>query len=346
MKKSIVLIIACAILLSCNNNGNNTKDKSNNSKNSTSTIVGKPKLLSAEDVYNQSIDKVALVISYEGGIPASQGSGFFIDKNTLITNFHCVAGADAIQLKIAGKEDVIKGAKIVKASEEYDLAIIRTKQDFPYLKIDSLGKEKVGSKIYAIGNPRGLEGTISDGILSGKRDNEGVEFLQITAPISPGNSGGPVLNEKGEVIGVSTFTFRNSQNLNFAMPIKYISKCTEYNSSVHSARPRVKLTNSDALTMTYFEKNGSEFQEFLSLKNNTKDDICAVTGVLVYRTMGGEILDYRVFNEDVMIPVGLAKRITLHSFDQNQNWKYYKSEGYDYKQFKVEFRLLSYEIDE
>ena len=331
------------MLFACNNNGN---AQSNNKNSNDSTKVEKPKVLSAEDIYNQSIDKIALVISYEGGIPTSQGSGFFIDKNTLITNFHCVDGADAIQLKIAGKDDIIKGAKVVKASEEFDLAVIRTKQDFPYLKIDSLGKEKVGSKIYAIGNPRGLEGTISDGILSGKRDNEGVEFLQITAPISPGNSGGPVLNEKGEVIGVSTFTFRNSQNLNFAMPIKYISKCTNYDPSIQSAKPRAKHTNSDALTMTYFEKNGAEFQEFLTLKNNTKDDICAVIGVLVYRTMDGEILDYRVFNKDVMIPVGLAKRITLGSFDQNQNWKYFKSDGYDYKQFKVEFRLLSYEIDE
>ena len=340
--KKFILCLTCAMLLACNNN----KSQSNSNDDKDSIKTEQSKVLSAEDVYNQSIDKVALIISYEGGIPASQGSGFFIDKNTLITNLHCVAGADAIQLKIAGKEDIIKGARIVKASEEYDLAIIRTKQTFPSLKIDSLGKEKVGSKIYAIGNPRGLEGTISDGILSGKRENEGVEFLQITAPISPGNSGGPVLNERGEVIGVSTFTFRNSQNLNFAMPIKYISKCTDYDSSIQSAKIRAKFTNSDALTMTFFEKNGSEFQEFISLKNNTNNDICAVTGVLIYRTMGGEILDYRVFNEDVKIPVGLAKRITLRSFDQNQNWKYYKSEGYDYKQFKVEFRLLSYEIEE
>lgn len=102
----------------------------------------------------------------------SQGTGFFVDKNTLITNFHCVDGSDRLGFKIMGDEEIYKGAKIMKASEEYDLAIITTKQDFPYLKIDSLGNEKLGSKIYAIGNPRGLEGTLSDGILSGKRDEK------------------------------------------------------------------------------------------------------------------------------------------------------------------------------
>ena len=65
------------------------------------------------------------------------------------------AGAERVEFKIAGNEELYKGAKVVKASDDYDLAIIKTKQDFPFVKVDSLGKEKVGSKIYAIGNPSG-----------------------------------------------------------------------------------------------------------------------------------------------------------------------------------------------
>lgn len=128
------------------------------------------------------------------------------------------------------------------------------RQDFPFVKIDSLGMEEVGSKVYAIGNPRGLEGTISDGILSGKRENEGIEYLQITAPISPGNSGGPVLNEKGEVIGVSTFTFKNSQNLNFAMPIKYINECVDITNVTPSKSTKIGKDNK-AVTMTSYVKD-------------------------------------------------------------------------------------------
>lgn len=344
MKKTYIIYLLAATFAACTNGGKNNEQfisKADSAKFESN------RLLTAEDIYNLSINKVAMIVSYKDGVPLSQGSGFFIDKNILVTNFHCVAGSNNIEFKIAGNEKIYKGAKVVKASDDYDLAIIKTKQDFPFIKIDSLGNEKVGSKVYAIGNPRGLEGTISDGILSGKRDNEGVEYLQITAPISPGNSGGPVLNETGHVIGVSTFTYRNSQNLNFAMPIKYIKECNDYTPEMTKSKARKIGTSSDALSLTYFEKNGSEFYEFLTLKNNTDCDIISVTGVIIYKTMSGEILDYQTFTRKVDIPVGLAKRIELRSFDQSQNWKYYKSSGgFNDKSFKIEFRLLSYELDE
>ena len=79
-------------------------------------------------------------------------------------------------------------------------------------------------QVYVAGNPLGLEGTVSDGIISGRRDRDTKERLQMTAPISPGSSGGPVLNSKGKVIGVSVATFRalEAQNLNFAIPSNYL----------------------------------------------------------------------------------------------------------------------------
>jgi hypothetical protein len=83
---------------------------------------------------------------------------------------------------------------------------------------------QIGEKIYVAGNPLGLEGTVSDGIISSRRDRYTKERLQMTAPISPGSSGGPVLNRKGKVIGVSVATFRalEAQNLNFAIPSNYL----------------------------------------------------------------------------------------------------------------------------
>ena len=286
MKWYSLLLGALLLMASCTNGSSNSSNEQGDS-----TKVEKPKVLSAEGIYKQNISKVAMIISYKDGIPYSQGSGFFIDKNTLVTNFHCVAGAERVEFKIAGNEEVYKGAKVVKASDDYDLAIIKTKQDFPFVKVDSLGKDKVGSKIYAIGNPRGLEGTISDGILSGKRDNESIEYLQITAPINPGNSGGPVLNDKGEVIGVATFTFRNSQNLNFAMPIKYISQCKD----VELVKPikSAKIgTKSDAVSMTSFIKDESEFQAYFSLKNNTDDVVTNIYYILIFKTPSGEVIHY------------------------------------------------------
>ena len=289
-----------------------------------------------------------MIISYKDGIPYSQGSGFFIDKNILVTNFHCVAGAERVEFKIAGNEEVYKGAKVVKASDDYDLAIIKTKQDFPFVKVDSLGKEKVGSKIYAIGNPRGLEGTISDGILSGKRDNEGIEYLQITAPINSGNSGGPVLNDKGEVIGVSTFTFRNSQNLNFAMPIKYISQCkdVELVKPIKSAKIGSK---SDAVAMTSFIKDENECLAHFSLKNNTDDVVTNIYYILIFKTTSGEVIHYEERLEKEEIAPQLAKRSATNGFS---DWYDYSCNGETHSfnnrhpKFTVEFRLISYEIEE
>lgn len=85
---------------------------------------------------------------------------------------------------------------------------------------------KIGASVFVAGNPKGLEGTFSDGIISSRRDKLTKERLQMTAPISPGSSGGPVLNRKGEVIGVSFAMYRSldAQNLNFAIPSKYLKK--------------------------------------------------------------------------------------------------------------------------
>ena len=343
MKWYSLLVYVMILITSCIN-GSTSSSK----EQGDSTKVEKPKVLSAEAIYKQNISKVAMIISYKDGIPYSQGSGFFIDKNTLVTNFHCVAGAERVEFKIAGDEEVYKGAKVVKASDDYDLAIIKTKQDFPFVKVDSLGNDKVGSKIYAIGNPRGLEGTISDGILSGKRDNDGIEYLQITAPINPGNSGGPVLNDKGEVIGVATFTFRNSQNLNFAMPIKYLKECKDI-TEVNPSKIAKIGHNNDAVTLTSFVKDESDSFAFFSLKNNTDDTISNIYYVIIYRATNGEIIHYYEDIENEEIAPHLAKRFGARGFG---DWYEYSCDGktYSYKdrhlKFTVEFRLISYEIVE
>src|SRR5262249_7827334 len=83
----------------------------------------------------------------------------------------------------------------------------------------SLSKHNVGERVFAVGNPRGLEGTFSEGIISGFRDVGNVRYIQITAPISPGSSGGSFLDDKGEVIGVATATIQGGQNLNLAIEL-------------------------------------------------------------------------------------------------------------------------------
>ncbi len=153
--------------------------------------------------------------------PIGQGSGFFIDnKGRLITNHHVIEGAYSATIKTsAGKEYPVQG--IVAKDTEADivkLVVNLPDANITFLKL-SVNVPSEGEDIFVIGNPLGLESTVSTGIVSAVRDIPAFgKILQITAPISPGSSGSPVINSKGEVIGIATLIVTKGQNLNFAVP--------------------------------------------------------------------------------------------------------------------------------
>ena len=154
------------------------------------------------------------------------GSGFFISQNgDVITNYHVIQGASSAEIKTAD-EKTYPITYIVAGDEQND--IIRLSVNIPsqYVYPLSLSKTipEVGERIIVYGSPLGLENTVSDGIVSAIRDIPDYgRIIQITAPISPGSSGSPVLNMKGEVIGVATFQIIEGQNLNFAIPSERIT---------------------------------------------------------------------------------------------------------------------------
>jgi len=154
------------------------------------------------------------------------GSGFFISQNgDVITNYHVIQGASSAEIKTSdGKTYLI--TYIVAGDEQND--IIRLSVNIPsqYVYPLSLSKTipEVGERIFVYGSPLGLENTVSDGIVSAIRDIPDYgRIIQITAPISPGSSGSPVLNLQGEVIGIASFQMVEGQNLNFAIPSEKIT---------------------------------------------------------------------------------------------------------------------------
>lgn len=171
--------------------------------------------------YSPSV--VTIVALDENDQPLALGSGFFINKDgEIVTNHHVLEGcAKAIIKTTKGEKGNI--LEIIKADPELDLIVAKTSlKNTKYIPLGDSDKITAGEDIVAIGNPAGLEGTVSKGIISGIRKAESMQFIQITSPISPGSSGGPVLNMSGEVIGVATAYLDTGQNLNFAMPINYI----------------------------------------------------------------------------------------------------------------------------
>ena len=149
-----------------------------------------------------------------------------MDTNQIATNFHVIEDATRGTAKLVGKETEYTIEGFIKKDEKHDLAILQVSaSDVQSLPLADSNTVEIGDTVYVAGNPKGfLEGTFSDGIISAIRGDSTSKRLQMTAPVSSGNSGGPVLNDKGEVIGVSFATFRDGQNLNFAIPSNYLKE--------------------------------------------------------------------------------------------------------------------------
>ena len=153
-----------------------------------------------------------------------QGSGFFIDgTGVIITNYHVLK--EAYYAKVKTYDGHIYPIDNIVAENKY-VDLIKAHVDIPrkHIKIANITQElpEIAEHIIVIGSPHGLEQSVSDGIVSSVRSSQYPTLIQITAPVSPGSSGGPVINRKGKVIGVTTFYITRGQNLNFAVPSKYI----------------------------------------------------------------------------------------------------------------------------
>ena len=156
----------------------------------------------------------------------SLGSGFIISNDGLIvTNNHVVKGADEIKVKFrAGEEEKSFPAEVIGTDSETDLALISIDADIdlPVLEFGDSNEMEVGQWVMAIGNPFGLDHTVTAGIISAKGRVIGAgpydNFLQTDASINPGNSGGPLLNMDGKVIGINTAIIASGQGIGFAIP--------------------------------------------------------------------------------------------------------------------------------
>jgi S1-C subfamily serine protease len=185
------------------------------------------------------------------GAVLSSGSGFFIRPNLIATNYHVIEGAAQGTAKLVSRNKRYTIEGFTATDKTNDLALLQvTMRGVKPLPLDDSNAVLIGETVYVAGNPLGFEGTFSDGIISGRRDRHTKERLQMTAPISPGSSGGPVLNVKGKVIGVSAASHRrlDAQNLNFAIPSNYLKTLLEQTKSV---RP-LSQENQSISAETYF----------------------------------------------------------------------------------------------
>lgn len=175
--------------------------------------------------YNTAVFMVFTSDGYSG----YQGSGFFINSNGLaVSNYHVFQGTNvgAEQIKLAGSEDVYKVVEVIHCDEDEDYILFRLNVSNSNFIPIAKYKPQVGEKVYAIGSPRGLENTFSSGEVSQWRDKN---LMQISALIDHGSSGGALINEYGEAVGITSGSFVDGSqaNLNYAWSIDAIKPFVE-----------------------------------------------------------------------------------------------------------------------
>ena len=168
-------------------------------------------------IYRRSLPFTCLIVTFRNGKTDNLGSGLLTSADGLVlTNNHVIENADNLAVKCGDRESA---AKVRRRSKAPDLALLSTTLN----SVDTLmfnpayNQDLVGRDVFVLGNPYGLESTFSTGVISGLREIDGVRYIQISAPISPGNSGGPVLLSDGTIIGIATMGLKVGQNLNFAI---------------------------------------------------------------------------------------------------------------------------------
>ncbi len=280
----------------------------------------------SRDIAQQAFPSVVmLVMEDDNGQPLSLGSGFFVREDIVATNLHVMEGAAGGYAKIVGKKQKYDITGYVAIDRKMDLVLLKINNvKAPAITLGDSSKIAVGDEIFAVGNPQGLEGTFSRGIVSAIRKIEEDTLLQITAPISPGSSGGPILNSEGDVIGISVATFKGGQNLNFAIPVLYLTKLLsdlkplkkfeEKNQTEKKAKSILHDLggrNTEGV-MGYKFTWDSYIQSgeySFSLRNRFREAVKNIYCLVVFYDTDDSPIDFDMITYSDIIPAGLAKRL-------------------------------------
>ena len=176
--------------------------------------------MSAETIFSRFAGRILFLTCDESADESSLASGVLVSADGfIVTNAHVVEGCrNMAATLIRGKSRQSYVPVLKYYNEQDDVAVIKIAgHGFDFFGLPT-HPAQIGERVYAIGNPRGLEQTISEGIISGNREFDGTSWVQHSAPISPGSSGGALISSRGELIGINAYLLTESQNLNFAVP--------------------------------------------------------------------------------------------------------------------------------
>lgn len=278
--------------------------------------------LSANEIFEDSKNAVGEIITYDkSGSELALGTGFvYSSDGKIITNYHVIE--DAYVAKIAINKQNYNVQSILAYDKTIDLAILKIEAtNLSVLKVCEKS-HAVGTAVYAFGSSRGLTATFSQGIITyADRELDGVHYVQHDAAISSGNSGGPLINQYGEVIGVNTMTIRDSQNLNFAISAKELSNL-DYSTPLTFAQFYEKECDTFTQLKNYVIQNGT----YEASDNDYSLDFDSVnTGSIIYQTGA----TYDVTNNEIELTLFMTSDsmyamvfLTIDQIDGIYTWTY------------------------
>jgi len=276
IKRAFLLIIVIAVLAVAASNGGcnllkQPQSKQNSGQDQAGLLpgVGPDTVADVVSLASPAVVKISTRVTSRGssdplfsdpffrqffGLPSQpkqeegMGSGFIISQDGyILTNEHVIDGASSISVTVTGFDRDLE-AKVTGADYDLDLALLKIEpgRDLPFLNLGNSDQIRVGNWVIAIGNPYGLDHTVTTGVISAKgrpisvSDRKYENLLQTDASINPGNSGGPLLDLKGEVIGINTAISSQAQGIGFAIPTSTVRQVLEdLKNNVSKSRPWV-----------------------------------------------------------------------------------------------------------
>lgn len=240
--------------------------------------------LTAEEIYAQCSPAVFYLEVYDAsGEGFASGSGFFIDSlGTAVTNYHVIEDANSAKILTSDTGMVYDVVGVYDYSIDEDWAVIKVNgTGFSYLSEGLADSVVGGATVYAIGSPLGLSNTISQGLVSNPSRRIGdIEYIQTSAAISHGSSGGALINKYGEVIGITSAGYENGQNLNLALPISIIHAYTS-----GSVTPLAELF--PQATVSSEQRQSEAFAQLKSLILNNSNFTVSGNRAYKYSPAGG-----------------------------------------------------------
>lgn len=254
------------------------------------------------------------VISFNANkIPTSVGMGFYVREDLVATTYHTVQDAHALSLQNVGDKDITFSARVKAYSVELDVALVETTRKSKAIALTSPTAPQVGDGVIVLGNPRWEASAATTGSIRSAQATDGGILYVSSALVSPGSSGGPVFDHKGQLLGMARFTVQDARPVTFVMPAKLIAAVSKRDMSKVKASPDSPINDSirGTLKLTNYVKAAGSETEIISIRNETRHSLENIFFAVLYKGKGGDILYGRSLQMKGPLQPGAEESMTV-----------------------------------